>query len=146
VVYCNGTVDTDARVDEGAYPSQMITTLIFPLLFASMQTFSSLHITPTVPDDKQSTVGSEVGCSCVRFVTQYRKDLPVQDASRYVATTTAPSVGAVALMVYPSGSWHVALVTGVSDEGVAIAETNYRSCEFGTRTIPHDYSRLVGYL
>jgi len=96
----------------------------------------------------ESTVhASEVYCSCVRFVRQYRPDLPLMDAKRYTATTTVPHVGATALMYYPnSDTWHVALVTAVGSTTATIAEANYEECEFTTRTLTLPHNRIVGYL
>ena len=122
----------------------MILPLLFPLLFSGMALTGEVHI-----DEKPVTLGehSSVLCSCSSFVVQYRKDLPLMDAWKYVVATDTPSVGAVAKMYYPhSGAYHVALVTAVGEDTVTIAETNYVPCAHGVRVIPKDYSRLLGYL
>lgn len=121
----------------------MLLSTLFPLLFTSILALGEVHI-----DDKtvNQIENSSMLCSCSSYVVFHRPDVPLRNAYEYHATTTEPTVGAIALMHYPSNNvWHVALVIGVGDDWVRISETNYESCKQGERTIPKTYSRLIGY-
>lgn len=60
-----------------------------------------------------------------------------------VMPSSTPFVGAVAIFQYKEK--HIALVTKLDEKGFYIKEANYIAGEYGTRFIPWDYPRLVGF-
>lgn len=87
-----------------------------------------------------------VACSCVHYAITQGADIPLVDASRIPAVTQEPYVGATAVFYYPnSGLHHVGVVTAVYDDSFLLLEANYLPCEVGTRLVPFDDRRLLGF-
>lgn len=123
----------------------MILELIFPLWY---HTFLAPILPPEhIPEEKTVHITTDsILCSCVSFVRQWRPDIPLMDASRFVPATTTPSLGAVAVMYYPnSGMSHLAIVIAVDGDTITVRDANYRPCRETVRTITLP-DRVVGYL
>lgn len=89
---------------------------------------------------------NKVLCSCVDYVRLHRPDIPSQDAVHFVPATSTPFVGAVAVMRYPSGASHVAVVALVEPERVFLRHANVVPCKETSEWMDIDNPRLHGYL
>jgi hypothetical protein len=101
-----------------------------------------------VPIEKtyHSAQQESVACNCVSFVRQYRPDAPHINASDYTISTTTPYAGAIAVMRYPSGASHVALVVSVTETHVELLHANVIPCKVTNEYMDVDNPRLLGYM
>lgn len=60
-----------------------------------------------------------------------------------ILPSTSPFVGAVAIFQYKEK--HIALVTKLDEKGFYIKESNYIAGKYGTRFIPWNDPKLVGF-
>lgn len=118
----------------------MLLSILFPLTFGWTAQTVAIEKTEHISD-------YSVACSCVAYARTRRPDIPSMDASLFVATTTTPYVGAIALMYYPrSGLYHLAYVEDVGDGYIVLSESNYVTCTIGTRRIELPHNRVIGYM
>lgn len=132
----------------------MLLHIIAPLLFSSA--LYTAPITRTVTDETQQVhteekeehayIPDEVACSCVATVRTKRHDIPLVNAEDIHPTSSVPTVGAVAKMVYPSGAHHLAYVEDVRDGQVYLFHGNRYPCQFSREWMDASNYRIRGYL
>lgn len=98
---------------------------------------------------KPAQAAQNVACNCVLFARSRVPSLPygldTLDSKRRIINSYSPTVGAVAVMAVGSYG-HVGVVTSVNGNGtITVDESNYRSCQFGTRTGTPANLRVLGY-
>ncbi len=71
-------------------------------------------------------------------------DLPLMKTPDDLSPNTYPVVGAAVLLNY-GHTPHIAIVTGFTEDGVKIAETNYRRCKKTERTLRFTDAALRGF-
>jgi hypothetical protein len=120
----------------------MITSIIFATIGIALFPPSVVNIEKTYHSAQQESVA----CNCVAFVRQYRPDAPNINASDYTISTTTPYAGAIAVMRYPSGASHVAIVVSVTETHVELLHANVVPCEVTNDYMHVDNPRLLGYL
>lgn len=123
------------------FPILSLITPLNPQVLAHMEVVpieEKIHV-----DHKPLTIK----CSCVRYAELQGAPIPIKDARDIVPATTTPYIGGAVLEYYPhSGEHHVAYITDVSTTTITVREANYVPCEIGTRVIPRDSKRIVGFL
>lgn len=123
----------------------MILELVIPLWYHA---FIAPILPPEhIPAEKtvhETTQGS-VLCNCIDYVRLHRTDAPPINASEYVATTSVPFIGAVALMTYASGASHVAYVADVRNGQVLLYHANVEPCKERIEWRDVTDWRLLGY-
>jgi len=84
----------------------------------------------------------EVLCNCYLFV---KTELPKLPSTKEILSNVATS-GVVAVFYYPDiGMYHYAIIRDEMETSFLIEETNYDACERGTRVVPKDDPRLIGF-
>lgn len=137
-----GTAVADVLTDEGAYPSQMILSLIFPLLSNAL--FPVLPIEEHIEKTQHLDTTNQVLCSCVDFVRQLRPDLPSMDASSFSVSTTTIRKGDAVKMRYPSGAWHLAYASDVVGDQVLLMHANVVPCQESSEWRSVHDTRILG--
>lgn len=89
---------------------------------------------PVVPEDK-------IACNCYAYLVTKIKGLPRMDE---IVPNSPPTIGGVVVMNY-HGVPHVALITGFTNDGVIVSESNYHHCLYDTRTVSWTDKALVGF-
>ncbi len=84
-------------------------------------------------------------CSCVRRVHELLPAAPLVDARWYLNfPRVTPAVGEVAMFNY-DGTYHVAYISELREEGFIVQEANFHKCQKGTRLIDWQDPHLVGF-
>lgn len=88
-----------------------------------------------------------VRCYCVSYAREYVPEVPKLDAEWWdvIFHGSNPSVGSILLLHYPK-AWHVAVVTGFSEEGVYVREANFHLCQTSTRLIAWSDPALIKFI
>lgn len=122
--------------------------IIEPLPLVPLSITKALPIEEVKPLPATEPVVKESACNCYNILKDNFSSVPAMSALLSMATSS----GNVAIMLYPAtpdfpnGMPHVALVRAVLPDGsYEIEEYNYKRCTHGTRIIPADYHRLVGF-
>jgi hypothetical protein len=97
-------------------------------------------LTTATPTEKQ-----DIACNCVAYARTFRPDIPLKNASDFVPATTTPYAGAIALMHYPSGAWHLAYVAIVENGRVFLRHANVEHCKETVEWMDAKNSRIQGY-
>lgn len=84
-------------------------------------------------------------CSCVKYAKTLVAGVPSQNADRFVSNTSIAHVGELALFRYSNGIAHVAVVTAVNKYTFVVAESNFKPCYTGRRTVSLNDPALVGF-
>lgn len=89
-------------------------------------------------------VDKEDLCFCVRYLKLLGAELPPGNAEDFIPDAP-PDIGNVALFRYKTDA-HVALITGYTDKGFAVRESNFKSCLATEREIYWSDPYLKGFL
>lgn len=84
--------------------------------------------------------------SCVKTARWLGADIPLGDAEDLTPNNELPRVGGVVILKYwDPVRYHVAVVESVEQDGLHIAEGNFKPGEFSRRVIPLDSKNIMGY-
>ena len=89
-------------------------------------------------------VDKEDLCFCVRYLKLLGAELPPGNAEDFTPNGT-PDIGNVALFRYKTDA-HVALITGYTENGFAVKESNFRSCQTTEREVYWSDPYLKGFI
>ncbi len=96
--------------------------------------------TTTSPSVSRITVDT-LACNCYSYVASQIPNLP---HSADLKPNTTPHVGAVAIFDY-NGLPHYGIVTGFTEEGFTLKDSNFAHCKYMTHLIQWDDAHLVGF-
>lgn len=84
-------------------------------------------------------------CSCIQAAKVFGAKIPPRtSADDFVSNSSFPVVGGLVIFRYGT-VYHVAVVRGISQEGIFIKEGNKVKCSATARTISWNDSHIIGY-
>lgn len=130
----------------------IIFLLAIPLLVFAQDTNENYRNTSVIRDIpekpkevvKQVTKINPIYCSCVKTARAEGLVLPPIYTPWDLVPNTGPSIGAGVLMSY-SGIGHVAVIIGMTNEGIIITEGNFKACQKQTRMVSYNDPHIRGY-
>lgn len=83
-------------------------------------------------------------CSCVSTARNLGVDIPLNMNASDFKPNSTPVINGLVILQYPK-AWHVAVITGFTDDGFSVVEGNYKPCQKDTRVLKWNDPHIVGF-